>query len=155
MSKSNTTRNKSISSSTSSTGNNFSKTPINAQKSILKRDGDLFKWIWFAIILLLYFVYTLINWQKCINFENFDGNNVIFLVFIVLTLLPLIKEVKFSALGADVEAKSALLDRATDEIKRNMADQEYSQQLGDPEQLKSKDKDEVDKLLHGNAEVGK
>lgn len=54
--------------------------------------------MFYAIILIVLSKYILINWNKCIAmkfFEKFDGNNILFLVWIVLII----------SLLYDVEAK--------------------------------------------------
>ena len=56
------------------------------------------KWIKLRIYEILYIVllailssYILINWEICVTmtfFEQFDGNNILFLIWIVLLILP-------------------------------------------------------------------
>lgn len=58
----------------------------------------LIKWIKLRIYEILYIVllvilssYILINWEVCVTmnfFEQFDGNNTLFLIWIVLLILP-------------------------------------------------------------------
>ena len=58
----------------------------------------LIKWIKLRIYEILYIVlltilssYILINWKICVTmtfFEQFDGNNILFLIWIVLLILP-------------------------------------------------------------------
>lgn len=58
----------------------------------------LIKWIKLRIYEILYIVllailssYILINWEICVTmtfFEQFDGNNILFLIWIVLLILP-------------------------------------------------------------------
>ncbi len=58
----------------------------------------LIKWIKLRIYEILYIVllvilssYILINWEVCVTmnfFEQFDGNNILFLIWIVLLILP-------------------------------------------------------------------
>ena len=59
---------------------------------------SLIKWIKLRIYEILYIVllailssYILINWEICVTmtfFEQFDGNNILFLIWIVLLILP-------------------------------------------------------------------
>lgn len=63
-------------------------------KELFKR---LWKWIKLHIYGILYFIlivilstYIVLNWDKCISmkfFEQFDGNNILFLVWIALLIL--------------------------------------------------------------------
>lgn len=58
----------------------------------------LIKWIKLRIYEILYIVlltilssYILINWEICVTmtfFEQFDGNNILFLIWIILLVLP-------------------------------------------------------------------
>lgn len=47
--------------------------------------------ILYIIMLMILSIYIIINWETCITmkfFEQFDGNNILFLVWIVLFILP-------------------------------------------------------------------
>ncbi len=64
-------------------------------KNIFKR---FTKWVKLRIYEILYILllivlssYIVVNWEKCIAmkfFEQFDGNNILFLIWIVLLILP-------------------------------------------------------------------
>lgn len=45
----------------------------------------------YILLLALLSAYILINWEMCVTmtfFEQFDGNNILFLIWIVLLILP-------------------------------------------------------------------
>lgn len=45
----------------------------------------------YAIMLLALWLYLVLNWEKCVSmkfFSQFDGNNILFLVGILLAVLP-------------------------------------------------------------------
>ncbi len=47
--------------------------------------------IMYILLLALLSAYILINWEMCVTmtfFEQFDGNNILFLIWIVLLILP-------------------------------------------------------------------
>lgn len=47
--------------------------------------------ILYVFILAILWTYIILNWEKCISmqfFSKFDGNNILFLVGILLTMLP-------------------------------------------------------------------
>ena len=68
---------------------------LNTMKKIIKR---VINWIRLRIYEILYMllliilsIYIIMNWKTCITmkfFEQFDGNNILFLVWIVLLILP-------------------------------------------------------------------
>lgn len=67
-------------------------------KWLLKKRSIIFHWV----ILLALTVYIIRNWNSCVSmqfFSNFDGNNILFLVWIILIFLMLY----------DVEAKGVKL----------------------------------------------
>ena len=60
----------------------------------LKKLWSLRYTIFHAIILFCLTCYVLINWEKCISmqfFTRFDGNNILFLVWIILIFLIIYK----------------------------------------------------------------
>ena len=67
-------------------------------KWLLKQRSIIFHWI----ILIVLTVYIIRNWDSCVSmqfFSNFDGNNILFLVWIILIFLMLY----------DIEAKGVKL----------------------------------------------
>lgn len=84
-------------------------------KNILK---GFIKWlkihiyeILYIILLLILSTYILVNWEKCITmkfFEQFNGNNILFLIWIMLFILPFY----------DIEAKGWKLRRKRTEDAR-------------------------------------
>ena len=67
------------------------KTP---KKNYLKRFWDWIKLnlyeIFYILLIIGLWIYIIINWDKCISmkfFEQFDGNNILFLVGIILVIL--------------------------------------------------------------------
>lgn len=81
--------------------NAIMRNTVNKIKEIPSKIKELFKrlckWIKLHIYGILYFIlivilstYIVINWDKCITmkfFEQFDGNNILFLVWIALIIL--------------------------------------------------------------------
>lgn len=76
--------------------------------------------ILYIVLLIFLSNYILSNWEKCIAmkfFEQFDGNNILFLVWIVLIILPFY----------DVEAKGWKFRRkGIDDTRKLLADAESS-----------------------------
>lgn len=67
-------------------------------KWLLKQRNIIFHWV----ILIVLTVYIIRNWDSCVSmqfFSNFDGNNILFLVWIILIFLMLY----------DIEAKGVKL----------------------------------------------
>lgn len=63
--------------------------------------------ILYAIMLGVLWTYIVLNWEKCVSmkfFSQFDGNNILFLVGILLTVLPFYevegKVIKIRRVGA-------------------------------------------------------
>lgn len=63
--------------------------------------------ILYAIMLGVLWTYIVLNWEKCVSmkfFSQFDGNNILFLVGILLTVLPFYevegKDIKIRRVGA-------------------------------------------------------
>lgn len=63
--------------------------------------------ILYAIMLGVLWTYIVLNWEKCVSmkfFSQFDGNNILFLVGILLTVLPFYevegKGIKIRRVGA-------------------------------------------------------
>lgn len=92
-------------------------------KNMFKR---LLKWVKLHIYEILYIAllitlssYIFINWGKCITmkfFEQFDGNNILFLVWIVLIILPFY----------DVEAKGWKFRRkGIEDTRKKLADADF------------------------------
>lgn len=74
------------------------RSPIRKKPSVIKESIKRFiDWIRLRIYGILYFilivtlsVYIVLNWDKCLSmkfFEQFDGNNILFLVWIALLIL--------------------------------------------------------------------
>lgn len=67
-------------------------------KKVNKKNKIFFIWfsahlstILYVAILVILWIYVILNWEKCIAmqfFTKFDGNNILFLVGILLTMLP-------------------------------------------------------------------
>ena len=80
-----------------------------------------FTWIYLNIYEIIYIVlliilskYIISNWEKCISmkfFEQFDGNNILFLVWIVLLIL----------FFNDVEAKDFKFKRKEKDMEKQLA----------------------------------
>lgn len=80
----------------------FTQEPENKERKVVIKMKVLLKklvnWIKLHIYEILYFIllviltgYIFIYWEKCVSmkfFEQFDGNNILFLVWIVLFILP-------------------------------------------------------------------
>lgn len=63
-----------------------------------------FRGILYIILLLVLSTYVIMNWDKCITmkfFEQFDGNNILFLIWLVLIILEF----------HDIEAKDFKIHR--------------------------------------------
>ena len=76
-------------------------------KWLLKQRSIIFHWV----ILIVLTVYIIRNWDSCVSmqfFSNFDGNNILFLVWIILIFLMLY----------DVEAKGVKLRKR--ELKKEL-----------------------------------
>lgn len=76
-------------------------------KWLLKQRNIIFHWV----ILIVLTVYIIRNWDSCVSmqfFSNFDGNNILFLVWIILIFLMLY----------DVEAKGVKLRKR--ELKKEL-----------------------------------
>ena len=91
-------------------------------------------WLWicdyiyailYVIMLGILWVYLIINWNKCISmqfFTRFNGNNILFIVGLILTILPFY----------DIEGKGIKLRwRITKslETKLHNADSAYKQEI--------------------------
>ncbi len=68
---------------------------LSTMKNIFKRFINWIKLriyeILYMVLLMILSIYIVINWETCITmqfFEQFDGNNILFLVWIVLLILP-------------------------------------------------------------------
>ena len=113
-------------------------------KGFFKR---LVKWIQLHIYGILYFilivtlsVYIVLNWDKCISmkfFEQFDGNNILFLVWIALLIL----------FFYDVEAKDLKFHRKKFEATRDKINSVESKFI-----LQSKIENMIDDLQFQNTE---
>lgn len=83
--------------------------------------------ILYIVLLGILSAYVIIHWEECITmtfFDQFDGNNILFLVWIVLIIL----------LFYDVEAKGWKFrkKRAEDTLREfNNADVTYAQKISD------------------------
>ncbi len=69
--------------------------------------------IMYIVDLTILWCYIILNWKKCISmqfFSQFDGNNILFLVGIVLIILPFYKiegkGVKIKGRGIDIKGPS-------------------------------------------------
>ena len=69
----------------------------------------------YILLLALLSAYILINWEMCVTmtfFEQFDGNNILFLVWIILIVLPF-----YSIEGKGFKLKIRGIERATEKIQ--------------------------------------
>jgi|GEM_PF-4883743 len=66
----------------------------------------IIKAIWFCCVFGFLAYYCAKNWKECIDFSAFSGNQVVFGVFILTLLIPLLSDIKFSAFGAAFEMKT-------------------------------------------------
>ena len=85
--------------------------------------------IWYITLLVLSSVYVGCNFEECIDmtfFENFDGKNILFLFWILLLVLPLIR--KFEVFGVNVELNEAQKS-ITSEYEKLFAEQEQKEQV--------------------------
>ena len=73
--------------------------------------------IWFFGLFISLGLFVKNNWEKCVDFSQLTGYNLLFIVFIVLMMLPLLAGFKLSALGIGVEA-TAKPDSATEIAER-------------------------------------
>lgn len=76
--------------------------------------------ILYIVILAVLWTYIIINWELCINmqlFSQFNGNNILFLVGIILTVLPFY----------DIEGKGVKLVRRTKKEIASRYNKESSQ----------------------------
>ena len=73
--------------------------------------------IWFFGLFIFLGLFVKNNWEKCVDFSQLSGYNLLFIVFILLMLLPLLTGFKLSALGVGVEA-TAKPDSATEIAER-------------------------------------
>lgn len=107
----------------------------------------IIKVIWFCGVMSFLICYCSKNWESCIDFSTFSGNQVIFGALILLLLIPLLSDVKFSAFGAAFEMKmpkneyNNIVGAIEAETKAGLTD------LGTADQLKEKLENERQKIV--------
>jgi len=60
------------------------------------------KFVWYVFILTLSFAYSILHWDIVTKFSPFGGENLIFVVFIFLMLLPFIKQIQLYGFSANL-----------------------------------------------------
>lgn len=99
---------------------------------------DHFYNILYAVMLTALWIYLICNWEKCVSmqfFSQFDGNNILFIAGLVLTILPFY----------DIEAKDIKLRRKSNksmEDKYKSFDSKFLQEK--LEQLQSENRINID-----------
>lgn len=78
----------------------------------------------YIVLLMILTSYILINWETCVTmtfFEQFDGNNILFLIWIMLLILPFFdveaKGWKFRKKG--IEDTRKLFENAESDFRQN------------------------------------
>ena len=60
--------------------------------------------VWFFVVFICLARFVHVNWDECVDFKPFTGYNLLFVIFILMLLLPLLTGLKVSALGMGMEA---------------------------------------------------
>ena len=81
--------------------------------------------ILYLIMLLVLWIYIIINWGKCVSmqfFSQFDGNNILFLVGIILMILPFyeVEGKGFTIRRAGEKELEKKLDQVESEYQKNV-----------------------------------
>jgi hypothetical protein len=82
---------------------------------------------WFLAAFLFATIFVCVNWSRCVDFTQVSGYNIVFLLFIVLILFPLVSALKLSALGAGIEMTSksesanAIISKVAGEVSQEAA----------------------------------
>ena len=107
--------------------------------------------IWFlgAFILLALFVRS--NWADCVNFKCITGYNILFSVFVLLLLFPLITGIKIFAMGSGIEMTSKheyqnqMISRITEKLQNEVETSEVSGKYAEDTKNADNDKQELEK----------
>ncbi|MCL2405572.1 MAG: hypothetical protein FWC92_08505 [Defluviitaleaceae bacterium] len=73
--------------------------------------------VWFFGVFIYLARFVSVNWDKCVDFSRLTGYNLLFVIFVLMLLLPLLTGLKVSALGVGMEA-TAKTDSSTDIAER-------------------------------------
>jgi len=79
--------------------------------------------IWFWVVFINLFDFVQEKWEECVDFSQLSGYNLLFVVFIIMLMLPLLAGFKLSFLGSGMEAtvkpdsSTAILEKIKTEVK--------------------------------------
>lgn len=83
--------------------------------------------LWFWAIFIPLFRFVREHWDKCVDFSELTGYNLLFITFLIMIFLPLLTGFKLSVLGSGMEAKvkpdssTAIFERIKAEAKKEDA----------------------------------
>jgi hypothetical protein len=62
-----------------------------------------YKFLWYIFIISLLFIYCVMNWNKVIVLFPFNGNGLLFIILLILSILPFFKRIKIPYFSADID----------------------------------------------------
>ena len=129
-------RNESLKTESSLFSSLFKKWEISDPMALI---GFIITRLWFLGVFIYLSIFVTKHWSKCVTFTSVDsqmnvnlnitGYNILFVVFIIMLIIPLIKTIKISPTGIEAsksESPNAILTRKTDEFSRQITSGDIS-----------------------------
>lgn len=80
------------------------------------------KSLWFFLVLSATSYYCVSHWESCLDLSSLGGDNVIFIIWLLLVLFPLLPGVKISAFGIDLEMEKKEMHEILELVQKATAE---------------------------------